>query len=365
MRDLSPLFRPVRLVALDLPNRVLMAPMTRNRADRAGVPSPLAPLYYAQRAGAGLIVSEATQVAPEGQGYACTPGIHTEEQVEGWRKVTDAVHAAGGRIFLQLWHVGRVSHESFQPGGKPPVAPSAIRLEGTTYTYDGIKPHPLPRELTTEEVPGVVAQFRRGAQLAKVAGFDGVEVHGANGYLIDQFLRDGTNKRSDRYGGSAENRARFLLEVTEAVASVWGADRVGVRLSPLGTFNGMSDSDPVRTFGHAVAELDRLGLAYLHMVEQFGEPLSDEDRAVLGAIRERWHGSYIANGGYDGERAAEAVANGWAAAVAFGVPFIANPDLPLRLLRGLPLAQADRATFYQGGERGYADYPAAEWREAA
>jgi N-ethylmaleimide reductase len=366
MSDLSPLFAPARLGSLEVPNRVLMAPMTRSRAGRDGVPGDAAALYYVQRASAGLIVTEATQVAAEGQGYVFTPGIHTEAQAAGWRKVTDTVHAAGGRIFIQLWHVGRISHESFQPGGALPVAPSAVRHDGTTFTYDGVKPHPTPRALATDEIPGVVAQFRHGAELAKAAGFDGVEIHGANGYLIDQFLRDGTNKRNDRYGGSAANRARFLLEVTEAVAGVWGADRVGVRLSPLGTFNGMSDSDPAATFGHAAAELDRLGLAYLHLVEQFGEePLSDADRAVLAAVRERWHGPYVANGSYDGAKAAEVVASGWATAVAFGVPFIANPDLPLRLLQRLPLAEADKATFYAGGQRGYVDYPAAGLREAA
>jgi N-ethylmaleimide reductase len=366
MSDLSHLFKPAQIGALRLPNRVLMAPMTRSRADRAGVPGPATVLYYTQRAASGLIVTEATQVTPVGQGYVLTPGIHGEAQVEGWRKVTEAVHAAGGRIFLQLWHVGRISHESFQPDGALPVAPSAIRHEGTTFTYDGVQPHPTPRALETEEIPGVVAQFRHGAALAMEAGFDGVEIHGANGYLIDQFLRDGTNKRADRYGGNASNRARFLLEVTEAVAGVWGADRVGVRLSPLGTFNGMSDSDPATTFGLAVTALDRLGLAYLHLVEQFGaESLSDAEHAVLAAVRERWHGPYIANGAYNGERAAEAIEKGWATAVAFGVPFIANPDLPLRLLQGLPLAEADQGTFYTGGRHGYVDYPAAGLPQAA
>lgn len=365
MQDLSPLFQPARLGAIEVPNRVLMAPMTRSRADRDGVPVAATALYYAQRATAGLIVTEATQVAPEGQGYVFTPGIHSEAQVEGWRRVTDAIHAAGGRAFLQLWHVGRISHESFQPGGALPVAPSALRHDGTTFTLDGAKPHPTPRALETDEIPGIVGQYRRGSELAKAAGFDGVEVHGANGYLIDQFLRDGTNKRADRYGGGATNRARFLLEVTEAVAGVWGADRVGVRLSPLGTFNGMSDSDPAATFGHAVSELDRLGLAYLHLVEQFGEKLGEAQQRVLSSLRERWHGAYIANGAYDGAQAAEAVERGWATAVAFGVPFIANPDLPSRLLQRAALAEADKATFYTGGERGYIDYPPATLREAA
>jgi N-ethylmaleimide reductase len=366
MTETSVLFTPTRLGAVEIPNRVLMAPMTRSRAGRDGVPGPLAARYYAQRASAGLIVTEATQVAPEGQGYIRTPGIHDAAQAAGWRKVTDAVHAAGGRIFLQLWHVGRVSHESFQPGGGPPVSASAVRLDGEAWTYEGTRPHPTPRALATDEVPGVVAQFRTGAVLAKEAGFDGVEIHGANGYLIDQFLRDGTNRRDDRYGGSAANRARFLLEVTDAVVAVWGADRVGVRLSPLGTFNGMSDSDPATTFGTAVAALDGFGLAYLHLVEQFGAPLSEADQAIIEGIRGRWHGAYIANGAYDAARGAAAVASGWATAVAYGVPFIANPDLPLRLLTGAELAASDEETYYAGDAKGYVDYPPiAEQRLAA
>ncbi|HEX6013810.1 MAG TPA: alkene reductase [Geminicoccaceae bacterium] len=366
MSDLSVLFSPARLGAVQLPNRVLMAPMTRSRAARDSVPSALARVYYTQRASAGLIVTEATQVAPEGQGYVFTPGIHDDAQVAAWRRATEAVHAAGGRIFLQLWHVGRISHESFQPDGALPVAPSAIRHEGEAFTYDGPKPHPIPRALETDEVPRVVAQFRRGAGLAEAAGFDGVEIHGANGYLVDQFLRDGTNKRDDRYGGSVQNRVRFLLEVTEAVVDVWGADRVGVRLSPLGTFNGMSDSDPAATFGHAVEALDRLGLAYLHLVEQFGpEPLTAQQHAILRSIRGRWRGFYVANGAYDGERAAAVVASGWAGAVAFGEPFIANPDLPRRLLEGAPLAEPDRKTYYGGDQRGYTDYRSLEEPRAA
>ncbi len=367
MPEVSNLFTPTRLGAVEIPNRVLLAPMTRSRADRDGVPGPLAPLYYTQRASAGLIVTEASQVAPEGQGYILTPGIHTEAQVEGWRRVTNATHAAGGRIFLQLWHVGRVSHTSFQPNGAAPVAPSAIALPGEAWTYDGMKPYTTPRALETDEIAGVVAQYRRGAELAKQAGFDGVEIHGANGYLIDQFLRDGTNKRTDRYGGSAANRARFLLEVTEAVVAVWGADRVGVRLSPLGAFNDMSDSDPATTFGETVEALGGFGLAYLHMVEQFGpEKLTEEQLGVLRSIRARWHGPYIANGAYDAARGAEAVASGWATAVAYGVPFLANPDLPLRFLTGSELNEPDRATFYGGDGKGYTDYPAtAEARIAA
>jgi N-ethylmaleimide reductase len=361
----SDLFTPTRLGAIEIPNRVLMAPMTRSRAGRDGVPGPLAPLYYAQRASAGLIVTEATQVTPGGQGYIQTPGIHSEAQVAGWRRVTQPVHAAGGRIFLQLWHVGRVSHDSFQPDGGLPVSASAVALEGDAWTYDGMKPFPTPRPLATEEVADVVAQFRHGAELAKAAGFDGVEIHGANGYLIDQFLRDGTNRRTDRYGGSAANRVRFLLEVTEAVVAVWGADRVGVRLSPLGAFNGMSDSDPGIIFGAAVDGLGGFGLAYLHLVEQMGGALPPEQQTILKGIRERWHGPYVANGAYDAVRGAQAVASGWATAVAYGVPFLANPDLPLRLLTDASLNEADKATFYGGDAKGYVDYPAVAERQLA
>ncbi|MGD9510523.1 MAG: alkene reductase [Geminicoccaceae bacterium] len=365
MSATSVLFSPIRLGAIAAPNRVLMAPMTRSRAQRDGVPGSLAPLYYAQRASAGLIVTEATQVTPAGQGYIQTPGIHSEDQVQGWRRVTQAVHAAGGRIFLQLWHVGRVSHESFQPGGGLPVSASAVALEGEAWTYDGMRPHPTPRALATGEIAGVVAQFRHGAELAREAGFDGVEIHGANGYLIDQFLRDGTNRRADRYGGSAANRARFLLEVTEAVVAVWGADRVGVRLSPVNGFNGMSDSDPAATFGTAVDALGGFGLAYLHMVEQADGPPTPELDAALRSIRERWHGPYVANGAYDAARGAEAVASGWATAVAYGVPFLANPDLPLRLLTAAALNEPDKATFYGGDATGYVDYPAVAERRLA
>lgn len=366
MTDLSVLFTPSRLGAIEIPNRVLMAPMTRSRAGRDEVPSPLAALYYAQRASAGLVITEATQVGPGAQGYIQTPGVYTEAQVAGWRQVTDAVHAAGGRIFVQLWHVGRVSHESFQPNGALPVAPSAIALPGNAWTYEGQRPHPVPRALEIHEIPGIVAQFKAAAGHAKAAGFDGVEVHGANGYLLDQFLRDGTNHRTDAYGGSPANRARLLLEVTDAVVEVFGADRVGVRLSPLGTFNAMSDGDPATTFGHAVAELDTRGLAYLHLVEQFGPvPLTPEQKAILRQVRERWHGAYIANGAYDGPRGAEAVASGWATAVSYGEPFLANPDLPLRLLKGAALNEPQRDTYYGGDARGYTDYPTAALAEAA
>ncbi|MGH8653738.1 MAG: alkene reductase [Gammaproteobacteria bacterium] len=261
------LFTPLRLGPYLLPNRIVMAPLTRNRAGPANVPQAMNARYYARRSSAGLIITEATQISPQGVGYPDTPGIHNAAQVEGWRQVTQAVHERGGRIFLQLWHVGRISHPSLQPDGALPVAPSAIRPAGEAYTYEGLKPFVTPRALALDEIPGVVDQYRTTAQYALAAGFDGAEIHAANGYLIDQFLRDGTNHRSDRYGGSLANRVRFLLQVTEAVTEVWGTDRVGVRISPVGAFNGMSDSDPETTFNYVAEQLDRFGLAYLHSVE--------------------------------------------------------------------------------------------------
>ncbi|MGQ9369854.1 alkene reductase [Azospirillum sp. ST 5-10] len=356
------LFSPLRLGALDLPNRVIMAPMTRSRAGAGNVPTATMATYYAQRASAGLLITEATQVSADGQGYPSTPGIHTDEQVAGWRRVTDAVHAQGGRIFAQLWHVGRISHPMFQPDGQLPVAPSAIAARGELYTGDGMKPFPTPRALETDEIPRLVAAFATAARRAVAdAGFDGVEVHGANGYLVDQFLRDGTNRRTDGYGGSVENRVRFLVEVTEAVSGAVGADRTGVRLSPNGGFNDMSDSDPAALFGHAAAALDRFGLAYLHVVEGLQGPMAPPPEAerVAPLLRRAFRGPFIINGGFDRESADHWLADGAADAVSFGVPFIANPDLPARLRAGLPLAEADRATFYGGDERGYVDYPAA------
>ncbi|HLL84902.1 MAG TPA: alkene reductase [Longimicrobium sp.] len=350
------LFSPVRVGPYELANRVVMAPMTRSRAAAEGVPSGLAPAYYAQRATAGLIVSEAAQVSQQGAGYVGTPGIHTDEQVAGWRRVTEAVHAAGGRIFLQLWHVGRVSHPSLQPDGGQPVAPSAVGIEGTTFTAEGPKPFVTPRALERHEIRGVVEQFENGARHAYRAGFDGVELHGANGYLVDQFLRDGANRRRDEYGGSVANRARFLLEVTEAVTGVWGGERVGVRFSPVSGTNGMSDSDPLATFAYATYALDRFGLAYLHVTEAMGGP----EPRITPALRAIFRGTLIANGGYGRETAEAALARGEADLVAFGIPFLANPDLPRRLREGAPLNTPDRATFYSGGERGYVDYPTLE-----
>ncbi|HEU4408281.1 MAG TPA: alkene reductase [Polyangiaceae bacterium] len=354
----SPLLRPYQLGPLSLKNRVLMAPMTRSRAVAGNAPGPSTATYYAQRASAGLIVTEATQVSPQGVGYVDTPGIHTAEQARGWRLVTDAVHAAGGLIFLQLWHVGRVSHVSLQPGRQAPVAPSAIAVQGETFTPEGKRPFSAPRALEPGEIAGVVAQFAEGARLAQAAGFDGVELHGANGYLIDQFLRDGSNRRSDAYGGSVENRARFLLEVTEAVTGVWGPERVGVRLSPLGSYNDMADSDPAATFSYAARELSARRVGYLHVVEPVSGPMAAAGPRVSPLLREQFRGAFVANGGYDAASAHGALSRGEADLVSFGVPFLANPDLPERFRRGAGLNAPDRATFYGGGDRGYTDYPA-------
>ncbi|MCB4820122.1 alkene reductase [Roseicella aerolata] len=358
------LFQPARLGPLTLPNRIVMAPLTRSRTGSRGIPGPMNAEYYAQRASAGLIIAEATQVSAQAQGYAYTPGIHDEAQVEGWKRVTDAVHAAGGRIVLQLWHVGRISHESLQPGGALPVAPSALRPAGQAFTEAGFQPHPTPRALETDEIPGIVADFRRAAENAQRAGFDGVEIHAANGYLIDQFLRDGTNLRTDRYGGSIENRARFLLEVTEAVTRVWGGERVGIRLSPVSPANDIADSDPQALFGHAVAQLDRFNPAYLHVVEGATGGARDHAPFDFQALRRAFNGAYIANNGYDLALAEQALREGKADLIAFGRPFIANPDLVERLRIHAPLNLPDRDTLYGGDARGYTDYPALQ-RQAA
>ena len=360
---LATLFSPVRLGALELANRVVMAPMTRNRASNPGrVPTPLMAQYYRQRASAGLIVTEATHVSPEGFGYPDTPGILSAEQVAGWRRVTGAVHAAGGKIVVQLWHVGRISHPLYQPHGARPVAPSPVAPQGQVYTPQGMLPFVEPRALETEEIPIIVDDFARGAANAKAAGFDGVELHGANGYLVDQFLRDGTNRRTDRYGGDVANRARFLLEVTGALVDVWGGGRVGVRLSPSGTFNDMFDTNPFRTFGYAARELSRLGLAYLHVVRP---EESDRRHAPPGwrpvpvsYFRTLFNGPLVGAGGYTLDSAEAAVAGGEVDAVGFATAFIANPDLVERFRRRADLASPDRSTFYGGGDRGYADYPA-------
>ncbi len=361
---MTDLFQPVRLGALDLRNRAVMAPLTRSRAGSAGIPGPMNAIYYAQRATAGLIIAEATQISQQGQGYAFTPGIANEQQVAGWRQVTDAVHEAGGRIVLQLWHVGRISHPSLQPGGALPVAPSAIKPEGQAFTESGFQPFVTPRALETDEIPGLVEDYRRAARNAQEAGFDGVEIHAANGYLIDQFLRDGTNQRTDRYGGSLENRTRLLLEVTEAVTSVWGGERVGLRISPVSPANDIRDSDPQALFDHAVAALAPFNLAYLHVVEGATGGSRDAQGFDFQSLRRAFNGAYLANNGYDLALAQTALREGRADAIAFGRPFIANPDLVERLRTGAPLNEPQKETFYGGDERGYTDYPVLTQRAA-
>jgi N-ethylmaleimide reductase len=352
-------FSPYKLGPLRLPNRIVMAPMTRNRAGPGEVPGPLAVTYYTQRASAGLIVTEGTQISQQGQGYPGTPGIFAPEQIAGWKRVTESVHAAGGRIFLQAWHVGRISHPSLQPDGALPVAPSALQPPGQTMTTQGMQPFVTPRALETHEIAGVVDDYRRAAANAKAAGFDGVELHGANGYLVDQFLRDKTNQRTDRYGGSAINRARFLIEVTEALVGVWGGDRVGVRLAPTNPFNDIADSNPAATFGVAVGELKRFRLAYLHIVEPLAsDPVAAGERPDIKFFRGIWSGTLMGNKGYDLGRANTALRDGIVDLVSFAALFLANPDLPERFRRGAGLNPPDRTTFYAGGEKGYIDYPA-------
>ena len=360
------LFRSFRLGPLTLPNRVVMAPLTRARAAQPGdVPTAMNARYYAQRAGTGLIISEATQVSPQGKGYAFTPGIHSEEQVEGWRRVTSAVHEAGGRIHLQLWHVGRISRPELQPGGERPVAPSAIRPEGakTFISSDsGMVDVLEPRALEADEIPGVVEQFRNGAENARRAGFDGVEIHAANGYLLDQFLRSGSNRRTDAYGGSVENRMRFPLMVVEAVTEVWGPGRTGIRVSPTGSFNDMRDDDPVATYGAFARQLQEAGIAYIEVVEDSfqGNHAAGRPESVIEAIREGFRGAYIANGAYTADEARGRIEAGLADLVSFGRPAIANPDLAERFRLGAPLNDWDADTFYGGDERGYTDYPTLE-----
>jgi len=357
------LFSPISLGAYRLPHRIVMAPMTRGRAGKDQVPTPLSASYYAQRANAALIITEATQISPQGIGYPSTPGIHTPEQIEGWKCVTRAVHADGGRIFAQLWHVGRISHPSMQPRNALPVAPSPIGARGDAFTYDGPKPFVTPRALEPEEIKGIVWDYRHAADSALKAGFDGVELHGANGYLIDQFLRDGTNRRTDRYGGSIANRVKFLLEVVEAVLSIWDPTKVGVRLSPMSSFNDMADSDPAATFSYAIQALDERGLGYLHLIETGVECAADGVRLDAAYFRSLFRGHLIANGGYDRLRAEAVIANGVADLVSFGELYLANPDLPQRLIAGGPFNAPDRATYYSGGASGYTDYPTLDPRE--
>lgn len=350
---MSALLQPLKLGSLTLPNRIIMAPLTRARAGATRIPNALMAEYYAQRSSAGLILSEATAVDPMGVGYADTPGIWSKEQVEGWKKITSAVHAKDGRIFMQLWHVGRISDPMFLDG-KTPVAPSAIGASGHVSLVRPEKNYVTPRALETEEIAGIVEAYRRGAENAKKAGFDGVEIHGANGYLLDQFLQDGTNKRTDMYGGSVENRARLLLEVVDAAISVWGAERVGVHLSPRGDSHSMSDSDPKATFGYVARELGKRKIAFIFTREYQGED------SLSPMMRNEFGGVFIANEKFNKESAEKFISEGMADAVSFGVPYISNPDLVERFSQNVPLNETNFATIYGKGALGYTDYPAFE-----
>ena len=351
------LFSPVKLGSMQLSNRIVMAPLTRNRAGEHGVPQPLNVTYYEQRASAGLIITEATPISVMAHGYPALPGIYTDAQVAGWKKITDAVHAKGGKIVIQLWHVGRISHPSLLPEGALPVAPSAIKPAGKAFTYQGLVDYVTPKALETSELPGIVADYVHATKCALAAGFDGVEVHAANGYLLDQFLRDGTNQRTDQYGGSIENRSRLLLEVVKAVVDVAGADKVGVRLSPVNPFNDMQDSNPQALFNAVATALNQFDLAYLHVVEGGIHGGGIADPFDFDALRKLFKGAYMANLSYDKARGNAVIASGHADAVAYGVPFISNPDLVERFKLDAPLNEADSSTFYGGTEKGYTDYP--------
>ncbi len=358
---MTTLFSPVRVGALALTHRVVLAPLTRLRAAEDGVPTDLMVEYYGQRASmGGLLITEATTIAVTGRGYLGAPGLYDNAQIAGWRKVISAVHARGGKIFAQLWHVGRVSHVDMT-GGEPPVAPSAIPFEGVAFTRNGWVPVSPARPLLFKEIAEIIEAYRQAAERARETGFDGVEIHAANGYLLDQFLQDGSNQRTDSYGGSIENRARLLLKVTEAATSVWGDGRVAVRLSPSSAFNQMHDSDPTALFGYVAEQLNRFNLAYLHVVEPRvkGSELIEEGAAPVAAawLRTIFTGTMVAAGGFEPRDAETAVADGTADLVAFGRHFIANPDLPRRIELGLPLNPYDRTTFYGGTEKGYTDYP--------
>ncbi|GFE63214.1 alkene reductase [Litoreibacter roseus] len=354
----SVLFEPTQMGDLLLPNRVLMAPLTRNRAQGDGTPTEMMVEYYRQRASAGLIISEATQISAMGKGYIDTPGIYKDSHVTGWKKITDAVHASGGRIFCQLWHVGRISHVSILPDGHQPVSASAIAADAQTFTENGFEDCSEPVALDAAGIQETISDFEAAAKAAKEAGFDGVEVHAANGYLLDQFLQDGVNKRDDAYGGSIENRMRLLEDVLDVVNGVWSPGRVGVRLSPLGEAHDMSDSDPDALFTTVLKMLGTRNLAYVHTIEQFpGNEASDENKAFIKRLRAAYDGFYIGNGGYDAESASSHISDQDANAFTFGRPFIANPDLPERFRIGAELTEPDSDTFYGGDEKGYTDYP--------
>lgn len=355
--NMTTLFQPYDLGPITLGNHIVMAPLTRNRAGTGLVPSELAATYYAQRATAGLLITEATQISAQAQGYQDTPGIYTQAQIDGWRKVTDAVHAKGGRIFVQLWHVGRISHVDLQPGGAAPVAPSAIRAATKTFVHNGFSDVSEPRALELQEIPGIIDDFRKAAANAIAAGFDGVEIHGANGYLLEQFLKDGANQRTDEYGGSVENRARLLLEVTAAVKDEIGAERTGVRISPVSPANAISCSDPQPQYDYLAEQLDALGIVYLHVVEGATGGPRDVSPFDYDALRQRFKNTWIGNNGYDLALASTQLAQGKAELFAFGRPFISNPDLVERLKTGAPLAPLNPETLYGGGAQGYTDYP--------
>ena len=354
---MTDLFSPVKLGSIALSNRMVMAPLTRNRAGEGGVPQDINVTYYAQRASAGLLISEATPISPMGHGYPLLPGIYTDAQVAGWKKITDAVHAKGGKMVMQLWHVGRISHPSLLPNEALPVAPSAIKPAGKAFTFQGLVDYVTPHALEVSELPAIVNDYVQAAKNALEAGFDGVEIHSANGYLLDQFLRDGSNQRTDNYGGSFENRARLLMQVTKAVVDAVGSDKVGLRLSPVNPFNDMKDSDPQALFNYVTEQLNQFNLAYLHVVEggiHGGGVAAPFDFA---AMRKLCKSAYMANLSYDKARGNAAIASGHADAVAYGVPFIANPDLVERFRQDAPLNEADSSSFYGGSEKGYTDYP--------
>lgn len=350
------LFTPLKMGPIELKNRIVMAPLTRNRAGQGNVPQNLNIEYYGQRASAGLIITEASQISPQGAGYPNTPGIYNQEQVAGWKPIVDAVHAKGGHIFLQLWHVGRISHPSMQPEGALPVSASALKPEGDAITYEGLQPFVTPRALETNEIPAIIEQFKTAAINARDAGFDGVEIHAANGYLLDQFLRDGSNKRTDQYGGSVENRIRLTLEVTQAITEILGGDRVGIRISPINSFNSMNDSKPKETFLSLAEQLNQFNLAYLHVVEH---DMANQNPSPFdcNSLRKAYQGLYMANGGYDLERATTAIQTGSADMVSFGQLYISNPDLVERFTANADLNTSDPDTFYGGDAKGYTDYP--------
>ncbi len=358
--SISNLFEPVKIGRYNLPNRIFLAPVSRNRANRDGIQPSYAAEYYGQRASAGLIISESAAIN-NWSGGMNAPGIYNDKQVEAWKKIVDAVHDKGGRIFQQFWHSGRATHQSLLPSDRTVAAPSAIGISREMITYEGKHPSTKPRAFTLEEIEELRADYAQAARNSLAAGFDGIEIQAANGYLIDQFLQDAANQRTDRYGGSAENRSRFLMEVLADAIDIWGADRVGVRISPTGDFNEIGDTNPDHTFSTLIEQLNQLGLAYLHVVEQLPwSPATGEKIALNNKLRKLWNGAYIANGGFDAESGATSIADQKATAIAFGRPWIANPDLPLRYKLNAPLNQADEATTYGGDERGYTDYPTLE-----